>query len=125
MIEKRRKRGHPLPIDNDVASGKSMENKLIWQYLNSERPIHCRRTLDQYGYPTLHNTAVRDEDQILFKRTKVSQEVLSAKESFKKMWHSGRLLSSQQVQPISEDICAKVLMVDQLWLWVVDAGKFY
>lgn len=102
-----------------------MENKLIWQYLNSERPIHCRRTLDQYGYPTLHNTAVRDEDQILFKRTKVSQEVLPAKEPLKKMWHSGRSLSNQQAQPISEDICAKVLMVDQLWLWVVDAGKSY
>lgn len=124
MIEKRRKQGNSRPIDREVAKGKSMENKLIWQYLCSEGPIHCRRTLDQYGYPSLRNTAVRDADQILYKRTKTDKEASLAKDSSKKSWHSGRSSSSQPAQSTPEDISAKVLMVDQLWVWVIDAGKY-
>lgn len=123
VIEKRRKQGLSHPIDREIAEGKSMENKLIWQYLNSERPVHCRRTLDQYGYPSLRNTAVRDADQILYKRTKTDKEASLAKDPPRKLWHSGRSSSNRKAQSTPEDITAKVLMVDQLWLWVIDAGK--
>lgn len=125
VIEKRRKQGHSHPIDREVVEGRSIENKLIWQYLSSERPIHCRRTLDQYGYPSLRNTAVRDADQILYKRTKTDKAASSAKDPPKKSWHPGRSSSGRKDQSAPEDISAKVLMVDQLWLWVIDAGKCF
>ena len=37
--------------------------------------FHCRRSLDQFGYPSLSNTSERDIDQILFKAPKVVREL--------------------------------------------------
>lgn len=99
-----------------------MESKLIWHYLHSDRPIHCRRTLDQYGYPSLRNTAVRDADQILYKRTKVDKDAAPVKDSTKNKWHSHRSSADRSVRLASDDGNAKVLMVDQLWLWILNNG---
>ena len=95
IIKKRSEQAHARPVIPEIASSTSMAHKLIWQYLTSDRPVHCRRTLDQYGYPNLRNTAVRDADQIFYKRTK-------------------------QTSGVDHDNTAKVLMVDQLWLWIMD-----
>ncbi len=95
IIKKRSEQAQAWPVIPEIASSKSMVDKLIWQHLTSDRPIHCRRTLDQYGYPSLRNTAVRDADQILYKRTK-------------------------RTSGADHDNTAKVLMVDQLWLWIMD-----
>lgn len=63
--------------------------------LNSNLPIHIRRTLDQSDYYTLSNTQARDADRAVYRYTK---EVLR--------------------------VCDPLLvMVDQLWLWVIDGGK--
>ena len=122
VIGLRRKQPHARPIAKDVARGKSMEHKLIWQHLTSDRPVHCRRTLDQYGYPSLRNTAVRDADQILYKRTKVDADASSHKDlSVKHRLQSSRTAAARQSSlPNANDTVAKVLMVDQLWLWIVD-----
>ena len=122
IIRLRRKQLHARPIARDVASGKSMEHKLIWQHLTSDRPVHCRRTLDQYGYPSLRNTAVRDADQILYKRTKLDADAPSHKDlSVKHRLQSSRTAAARQSSlPNANDTVAKVLMVDQLWLWIVD-----
>ena len=107
---------------------KSMETKLIWQYLSSKWPIHCRRTLDQYGYPSLRNTSVRDADQVLYKRTNKSTESEqgpsreSAMQHFSDIIHSARL-GHPSARAHSSDGTAKVLMVDQLWLWILDDRK--
>lgn len=123
-IDKRRKQAHSCPIDHGIATGASMESKLIWQYLQSERPVHCRRTLDQYGYPSLHNTAVRDGDQILYKRTKPEVKTPQLNDSTRRQErYSNRLASSGEPQPPPDDVIAKVLMVDQLWLWILNNGK--
>lgn len=120
-VDKRRKQTHSRPIDHGIATGASIESKLIWQYLQSERPVHCRRTLDQYGYPSLHNTAVRDGDQILYKRTKPEAKTAQPKEPMRRQErHSNRLASSGEPQPPLDDVIAKVLMVDQLWLWILN-----
>ena len=121
VIGLRRKQPHARPIAKDVASGKSMEHKLIWQHLTSDRPVHCRRTLDQYGYPSLRNTAVRDADQILYKRTKVDADAPHKDLSVKHRLQSSRTAAARQSSlPNANDTVAKVLMVDQLWLWIVD-----
>ena len=124
IIKLRRNQPHARPIAKHVASGNSMEHKLIWQHLTSDHPVHCRRTLDQYGYPSLRNTSVRDADQILYKRTKPDADVPPPKElSMKHKLQSSRAAAARQSSmPNAEDSVAKVLMVDQLWLWIVD-GK--
>lgn len=125
VITKRRKQTHSRPIDQEIAKGMSMENKLIWHYLHSERPIHCRRTLDQYGYPSLRNTTARDVDQILYKRTRIEKDTAPVKESMiKPKWHGNRSSAYQDNQPGPENSNAKVLMVDQLWLWILNNGEY-
>lgn len=107
VIQRRRNQPDARPINREIAQGVSIEHRLIWQYLTSDRPFHCRRTLDQYGYPSLRNTSVRDADQILYKRTRPyadDDQVWKAKQKRKRPF----------------DGAAKVLMVDQLWLWIVD-----
>ncbi|KAK3170675.1 hypothetical protein OEA41_002757 [Lepraria neglecta] len=128
IIERRRKQAYARPVPEDVAKGKSLEHKLVWQYLTLDRPIHCRRTLDQYGYPSLRNTSVRDRDQILYKRTRVEPPQQSSKEPATKS--KAPQLKAQPKQPPAgqeslpspsgDDEAAKVLMVDQLWLWIID-----
>lgn len=123
IIRLRRDQPHARPIAKHVASGQSMEHKLIWQHLTSDRPVHCRRTLDQYGYPSLRNTSVRDGDQILYKRTKADADAQPPKEhSMKQKLQLHRSAATRQSSslPVADDGAAKVLMVDQLWLWIVD-----
>lgn len=98
-----------------------MESKLIWHYIHSDPPVHCRRTLDQYGYPSLRNTAVRDADQILYKRTKIDKDDAPVKDS--KMRQIFRPSADCDSQPAPEDVNGNVLMVDQLWLWILNNGE--
>ncbi|KIW75774.1 hypothetical protein Z517_10517 [Fonsecaea pedrosoi CBS 271.37] len=68
--------------------------KLIWAYLNPKdgsNPIHLRRTLDQYYYFSLDDTSDRDGDQV-----------------------TGRLFDRGDL--VGDKV---LMMVDQLWLWVV------
>ena len=121
IIKKRSEQAQAQPVDPEIASSKSMVHKLIWQHLTSDRPIHCRRTLDQYGYPSLRNTAVRDADQILYKRTKRKSEAESSQEPPIKEKLSSRSSAGQNHRSSGDDDnAAKVLMVDQLWLWIMD-----
>ena len=127
LIKRRHEDHRARPVDREIANGKSMENKLIWQYLKSDLPLHCRRTLDQFGYPSLRNTSVRDADQVLYKRTKVDKDSPAPREiAAKHLKHIGRGIGRQSsIAGAHEDVIAKVLMVDQLWLWVLDGGKLW
>ena len=134
------------PIREDIAASKSIETKLIWQYLGSEPPLHCRRTLDQFGYPNLRSCEARDDDQMLWKRTrpKSSASVPWNKSSKESTYHQqdscnplepSELQNDCSVRTRSDDDEAlrkrwdvvqekiddgNVLMVDQLWLWVME-----
>ena len=127
IIRKRGKQSDATPINEDVAHGKSMEHKLIWQYHSSNQPLHCRRTLDQYGYPSLRNTSVRDHDQVLYKQTRTQRapdESLvkpTSMQHITAILHAARDpgLHASKVKTL-KDSHAKVLMVDQLWLWILD-----
>ncbi|OJJ70526.1 hypothetical protein ASPBRDRAFT_208262 [Aspergillus brasiliensis CBS 101740] len=40
------------------------DQKLVEAYITDDHPLHIRRTLDQYYYHTLDDTAMRDQDQL-------------------------------------------------------------
>ncbi|KAL9107404.1 MAG: hypothetical protein Q9227_007688 [Pyrenula ochraceoflavens] len=113
IIARRLKQGRVRPVSEDIANS-SLENKMIWQYLGSNPPFHCRRTLDQFGYPNLRNTKARDDDQILYKRTRERAPHLKSMRMTKQAKKAGKISKEPEI------IEGNVLMVDQLWLWILD-----
>ncbi|GFF29050.1 hypothetical protein IFM46972_02521 [Aspergillus udagawae] len=111
VVEDRLWQGRSRPVPDKISRA-HLESKLIWKFLGSEPPIHLRRTLDQFGYPNLRSTTARDDDQMLWKRTRKS---INLKD---KIGDSVRTDSDSGVPDVFED--GKVLMVDQLWLWILD-----
>lgn len=71
------------------------DEKLVELYLNSNTSLHIRRTLDQFHYYMTENTTDRDSDQVISRY-------------FKRKYPS-------KPPPI--------MMVDQLWLWIVNKGS--
>lgn len=76
-------------------SADAYEN-LLRKHVLGDRPVHVRRTLDQSYYWTLKGTQIRDRDQVVYRATN---------------------------EPTSNPRYPRVVMVDQLWLWVLDGGK--
>lgn len=72
MIRRRVKQGRTRPVPRDVQENPSFELRMIWEFLGHDPPVNCRRTLDQYRYPSLRDTRARDDDQMLYKMTKQS-----------------------------------------------------
>ena len=64
------KHGRARPVPKEVAELDSLESRVIWEYIGHDPPLNARRTLDQYGYPSLRDTYARDDDQMLYKLTK-------------------------------------------------------
>lgn len=73
------------------------DKRLVRDNINTRSPLHIRRTLDQYYFLTLEDTSIRDRDQVVYRGTK-----------------PGRQSRSQN---------ARVVMVDQLWLWILDDSQ--
>ena len=147
VTTRRLEQGRVRPIHKNIAESESVESKMIWNYIGAEPPYHCRRTLDQYGYPNLRSTKARDDDQMLWKRTRPKSSALITTSS------ASHEQNFQDRQPsIGPDIFQKfrrffpkrhqesdrealqnpgkkaevknrggnVLMIDQLWLWALD-----
>lgn len=143
LIAKRLSQKSSCPVDPSIKDD-SLEHKLLWFYLNNsaDLPLHHRRSLDQYGYPHLVNTRARDEDQVLYKRSKFTGTTWMNDRATTKAWKKSHLaelmererlqvrsFKSKQKRPIgaladlwSNNNDSKVLMIDQLWCWVVDHG---
>lgn len=117
----------------------------MWEYLGHDPPINCRRTLDQYEYPSLRDTRSRDDDQMLYKLTKertpgpdpkglLLSKQGSSNVAFSESGGSERSSGSSWRERIlgrdgsdgEEDrvLNGNVLMVDQLWLWVIQSRKY-
>ncbi|KAL4917162.1 hypothetical protein BDW62DRAFT_184271 [Aspergillus aurantiobrunneus] len=112
VIEERLRQGRSRPVPDDISSS-SLESKLIWKFLGNEPPIHIRRTLDQFGYPNLRSTVARDDDQMLWKRTR---KAINLNDEL-----SNSIPLREGPGPQNQTfVDGKVLMVDQLWLWIVD-----
>ncbi|KAG9252182.1 uncharacterized protein F5Z01DRAFT_682702 [Emericellopsis atlantica] len=138
LILQRLTRGRARPVPDSVAKLDSLEEQVVWEFLGHDPPINCRRTLDQFGYPSLRDTRGRDDDQMLYKLTKerenrygehqrdmYAQSLNSRSASYgsHRSWRE-RLagLDDLQAEQEPEDDTIRngnVLMVDQLWLWVM------
>ncbi|KAJ5543561.1 hypothetical protein N7535_005985 [Penicillium sp. DV-2018c] len=117
VVEDRLHQGRSRPVPGRISKA-SLEAQLIWTYLGSEPPVHFRRTLDQYGYPNLRSTVARDDDQMLWKRTRRPARIDEQLKEY---------LDSTLDDPVDLDnldagefMDGNVLMVDQLWVWIVD-----
>lgn len=79
--------------DAEMPSGLSERAKTVYSVMKDDSrnnsSLHPRRTLDQFFYSSLPETSARDQDQVLSKNTERSR--------------GGK----------------KMVMVDQLWLWVI------
>ena len=73
------------------------DERLLRDNVNKNPPLHIRRTLDQYYFLTLDDTSNRDKDQVVYRGTRAG-----------KSFHTRN---------------TRVVMVDQLWLWILDDSK--
>lgn len=67
--------------------------KALRENLHKSPPLHPRRTLDQSYHWKLENTGRRDEDQVVYRGTKAGRSIYRT---------------------------TKTVMVDQLWLYILD-----
>lgn len=65
----------------------------------SEPLLHIRRTLDQSHFLNLNDTSHRDQDQVVYRATRLA-------------WHVPGNLT-------------RVIMVDQLWIWILDDCQYH
>ncbi|KAI1826109.1 hypothetical protein F4861DRAFT_134569 [Xylaria intraflava] len=117
----------PFQRDDDETS------RLIRAYFNQEEfPLHCRRTLDQFTYNMLKDTEERDNTQVVFKwvkREKARKDRSTKDKPRKNMprmdrFRRDRSNQRRNLQPSSSQCSDEgsypLLMVDQLWLWVLE-----
>ncbi|KAI1750536.1 hypothetical protein F4782DRAFT_247862 [Xylaria castorea] len=98
------------------------DTSLVEKYLFADPPLHPRRTLDQGYYTTLQTTRLRDRDQVVYRATTPTKALRNLFE------HAKHRIPCVLCLPSSPqcDNCAsmrnvsRVLMVDQLWMWVLD-----
>ncbi|KAG6002385.1 hypothetical protein E4U21_003145 [Claviceps maximensis] len=164
LIIQRLSQGRTHPVPESVAKSDSLELQVMWEYLGHDPPVNCRRTLDQYEYPSLRDTRSRDDDQMLYKMTKErgvraraqpegddkgSPSFLYSQDSSnvtaedpgssQPSWSGGsggsggswkkRILGRNKnkdgAHGTEEEekvlLNGNVLMVDQLWLWVIQS----
>ncbi|GAB1312463.1 hypothetical protein MFIFM68171_02673 [Madurella fahalii] len=69
----------------------AQDTETLRKYLHHDPPLHIRRTLDQFYFHTLEDTNDRDRDQVVYRGTEAV-----------------------------EDGGKRIIMVDQLWLWILD-----
>ncbi len=74
------------------------DERHIMEHLHSSPPLHMRRTIDQYYYPTVEDSSQRDQDQVVCRGTRSKND---------------------------PDAMARVVMVDQLWLWILDDSQCF
>jgi hypothetical protein len=95
----------PVEPQSDSAR-KRMEGDLIrfWnKELEDKKPrLHPRRTLDQFYYSSLSDTAGRDRDQTISK------------------WTGDNVGEEGRSEAVNSSL---LIMVDQLWCWVLDESK--
>lgn len=139
LIKRRLSHGRSRPVPEDVAK-MDLEHRVIWDYLGHDLPFNCRRTLDQFGYPNLHDTRARDDDQMLYKMTKQRQRRRNKVSGRRRTEHEGDSRFNEKGGPATdqestdleerdsdedEDVLdGTVLMVDQLWLWAISQGEW-
>ncbi|KAI1771434.1 hypothetical protein F4818DRAFT_454561 [Hypoxylon cercidicola] len=106
------------------------DKKLLHKYLSADPPLHPRRTLDQAYYWTLKSTRKRDRDQVVYRGTTARHEDFHtydcvSEDSETRSWTKHEEFGikgpcndcKMNIQKLS-----RVIMVDQLWMWILDAN---
>lgn len=132
-MKKRLDQGRARPTPNIDTT--DLELLVAWKYLGYDPPFHTRRTLDQFGYPNLSDTRPRDDDQMLYKMTKNfprgREDVVASNvkpRGNERERECPKPANGDENKPdFNKDSSlnlkdGKVLMVDQVWLWIVDNG---
>jgi hypothetical protein len=132
IIKERIAQGRSRPTPVKVAK-LDLEHRVSWRYLSYDPPFNTRRTLDQFGYPNLLDTRARDDDQMLYKMTKAPKYIpefgrsqdnhtMSDSDDAEDMKTGGfhERTNGDSYEHLRD---GKVLMVDQVWLWIVDNSK--
>ncbi|KAH8648301.1 hypothetical protein BGZ60DRAFT_499681 [Tricladium varicosporioides] len=99
--------------------------EMIKENLYANPPLHPRRTLDQFWYWPLPSTEARDRDQVVFRGTSpVKKDVHHPACSGSKCWYHMDCKLNFGCPQCSEDVRKRpsVVMVDQLWLWILDGN---
>lgn len=98
-------------------------------YIHSEKPLHCRRTLDQYSYYMMDTTEPRDLDQIVYKwarnkqsRQRSAEQVCDNFSDDEELDPKPGVDRDKAIEIPCEPKHRPVIMVDQLWLWVLPDG---
>jgi len=92
------------------------DEKLLKEYLSAIPALHPRRTLDQSYYWTLEDSSGRDRDQVVYRATAPSPGL-----HYKFRKHGNHPRYDQ----CSENVLKtpRLVMVDQLWMWILDDSK--
>jgi ankyrin repeat protein len=107
------------------------DDELMEKYLFKRLPVHLRRTLDQYYYSYLADTRVRDRDQVvtkvrnreLYNHTHISHTVEKKTSKSKRFGRSKDVIPENlKNETPPPDNNSPLVVVDQLWLWVLDRG---
>jgi hypothetical protein len=107
------------------------DDLLMKKYLFKRLPVHLRRTLDQYYYSYLADTRVRDRDQVITKvrnrelynhkhRAHTNDEKTSKSKRFGGQKEDPPENFKNKTAPLDNN--SPLVVVDQLWLWVLDRG---
>ena len=73
------------------------DGRLIDDHLYASPPLHVRRTLEQFYYWTADDTTHRDRDQVVCRATQAHSD--------------------------DSEATARIVMVDQLWMWILDESR--
>jgi hypothetical protein len=122
----------PLPKPKNVKANDT-DDDLLKKYLFKRWPLHLRRTLDQYYYSYLADTETRDGDQVVMRsrnhrlkcKADFTAEFIDKEEgdiAGKKRKVTSRVADTKK-DVVPRDDNSPVVMVDQLWLWVVKKGE--
>ncbi|KAI0427549.1 hypothetical protein F5Y09DRAFT_28291 [Xylaria sp. FL1042] len=98
---------------------------LIQKYLFADPPLHPRRTLDQGYYTTVQTTRSKDRNQVVYRATTPANTSYHHYDCSRNRWEcSGDDLSPEGCDKCRANIrkVSSVVMVDQLWMWVLDPG---
>lgn len=100
------------------------DKQLLQNFLMEDPPLHPRRTLDQAYYWTLKTTRSRDRDQVVYRATTADPARFHRFDQKKYRWKNHEHVEANTTcQDCSAKIkkVSRVIMVDQLWMWILDA----
>ncbi|RBR12019.1 uncharacterized protein FIESC28_08789 [Fusarium coffeatum] len=81
---------------------------------------HIPITLDQYYYPVLDDTSIRDEDQVMSRYWENNEDNGKDDSTIKReeVTYKSRDQEGQDLPGPTDD--KRILMISQLWIWIVD-----